>query len=558
MLRSLYSGVSGLNRNIVRLDVIGNNIANVNTVGFKGSRVSFGDSFSQTLQGGAGPGANRGGVNPIQVGSGVRVNAITTNFGQGNIQTTGNANDLAIQGEGLFVVSNGEEQFYTRAGTFTVDAYGRITHSGSGNIVQGYSYNNEAGRYDSALGELIIPFNQTDPARATEELVLQGNFTLDSEALATVLLSGKMADAITGDAMTSATLLTDLRTPGGTEQLLFDGDTISLEAIVGETDINQTFAVGAGATVADFLAFIETELSLPAGNASVDEDGGIRVEGDPDLGISGAINFLSLTAEDGVGSERSLFNVSTSFSQEQIARDAGEIVQETVVYDSLGESHALRLTFTRVTDELAWTWQAELDGRDDLIVSGGSGGATFFSDGTLATFTFDGGVSEVTFDPDTGASAPQSVRIDYGQLGSPEGLTSLAGSTTLESTQDGYTTGHFVDYAIDGSGTIHTLYSNGVTHIVGDLAMALFNNPTALTKSGQALYRVSSNSGEPSIRSVSEIPGTSVIMGALEQSNVDLANEFSDMIVTQRAFQASARIIQTSSEILADLMNLSR
>jgi flagellar hook protein FlgE len=115
-----------------------------------------------------------------------------------------------------------------------------------------------------------------------------------------------------------------------------------------------------------------------------------------------------------------------------------------------------------------------------------------------------------------------------------------------------------VDYAIDGSGTIHSLFSNGVTHVVGDLALALFNNPSALTKDGQSHYKVSSNSGEPTIRRVSGIPGTSVIMGALEQSNVDLANEFSDMIVTQRAFQASARIIQTSSDILADLMNLTR
>ena len=130
MLRALFSGVSGLNQNILRLDVIGNNIANVNTVGYKTARVSFGDSFSQTLRGGTVAHGSRGGVNPIQIGSGVRMRAVTSRFDQGNVQTTGGSTDVAIQGDGFFIVNNGEENFYTRAGTFEVDSQGLLVQAG--------------------------------------------------------------------------------------------------------------------------------------------------------------------------------------------------------------------------------------------------------------------------------------------------------------------------------------------------------------------------------------------------------------------------------------------
>lgn len=558
MLRALFSGVSGLNQNITKLDVIGNNIANVNTVGYKTARVTFSDAFSQTLRTGSIPGTNRGGVNPIQVGGGVQVQAISPLFNQGNILTTGGATDLAIQGDGFFVVNDGEQDFYTRAGTFQIDSFGRLVQSGTGNLVQGYAYDSASGTSSGSLGELTIPFNSTAPPMATDTLSLSGNLQYDSEARATIVHTGAFDDTTSGAAAVGTTLLTDLRRSGEAAQLLTAGDTIDLEATIGGTQVTASFAVGAGSTVADLLSFFETNLGIPAGNAMVAANGEIRVQGDPDLGAAGEITVLRVTAEDGTGAPRTDFNVTSSFVQSQEARDAVEVIQETTVYDTLGVAHKVRLTFTRVNDELAWSWTAELDEDTAGVLSGGSGRVTFHDDGTLNSFTFDDGSGEIVIDPGTGATTPQRLALDFGTFRDTGGMTLLAAPSSLETTQNGYASGTFVDYTIDGSGRLFALFSNGVTEIVGDLAQATFNNPSSLEKDGDNLFRVSTNSGEAVIRPANETTGTRIVVGALEQSNVDLAREFSELIITQRAFQANSRVIQSSSDILAELMQLTR
>jgi flagellar hook protein FlgE len=558
VIRALFSGVSGLNQNVVRLDVIGNNIANVNTVGYKTARVSFGDAFSQTLRGGSVARSNRGGVNPVQVGSGVRIHAITSVFGQGNIQTTGGDTDLAIQGQGFFVVNNGEKDFYSRDGSFVIDALGRLVQSGTGFLVQGFAYDPQTETFDAALGALEIPFDKTVPANATEAVTTQGNLPLDSEARSSIWQSTSYSDS-TGATAGGGTLLTDLRVPAPAGQLLFAGDTITLTGEVSGTQITgATLAVGAATTVSDLLSFIDTEFGLPPGSSSVTNDGRIQVSGDIALGQEGAIGSISLTAEDAGGAPRSEFISVSSFDRTQDARDATEIVLESILYDSLGASHTLRMTYTRETGSLAWNWQAEIDGDASSIIAGGSGRLTYFSDGTLSSFGFNDGSAALTFDPGTGATSPQSVTLNFGSLADPSGMTLLAGNNSIESQQDGFPVGAFVDFAIDGSGRIYSLFSNGVTETVGDMALARFNNPTALIKDGDNLFTNSSNSGDPVTRRVSEMAGTSVIVGAVEQSNVDLAREFSEMIITQRAFQANARVIQTSSEVLGELMQLTR
>jgi flagellar hook protein FlgE len=287
-------------------------------------------------------------------------------------------------------------------------------------------------------------------------------------------------------------------------------------------------------------------------------EGTILVEGDADLGLGGEISRLNLQADDGAGVERTLFNGASLFAEEQGARDALSVVKDITVFDSLGAEHVLTVTFTRETGELAWTWVAEVDGGLAPVIGGGSGRATFSSDGTLATLTFDDGSNALSFDPGNGATAPQAITLGLGSFGDTAGTTIFAGPETLVASQDGYAAGDFVDFSIDGAGTIFALFSNGVTTRVGDLALALFNNPTALTKTGGNLYENSSTSGDPVIRRCANVAGTSIVAGALEQSNVDLASEFSDMIVTQRAFQASARVVQTASEILGEMITITR
>ena len=173
MLRSLYAGVSGLRNNQVRMDVIGNNIANVNTVAFKAGRVTFKEGFAQLLAGASRPPGDQGGINPIQIGLGMQIGSIDQIFNQGNLETTGLATDVAIQGDSFFVVRKGNQSFYTRAGNFQVDALGQLVSPANGFIVQGRMYEN--GVIQDGIQDIVLPFGQKVSAKPTTEAVLAGN-----------------------------------------------------------------------------------------------------------------------------------------------------------------------------------------------------------------------------------------------------------------------------------------------------------------------------------------------------------------------------------------------
>ncbi|RMF57558.1 MAG: flagellar hook-basal body complex protein, partial [Calditrichaeota bacterium] len=193
MMRSLFSGVSGLRNHQLYLDVIGNNIANVNTVGFKTGRMTFSEIFAQTIRGATRPQGNIGGTNPIQVGLGMSVATIDTLHKQGSIESTGQITDLALQGNGFFIVSDGEKRFFTRAGAFQFDASGSLTMSGTGMRVQGFLANKdgviEAG---TKITDLTFPLNQKIAARATTKVDLGGNLDAASTPLGTILSTERL------------------------------------------------------------------------------------------------------------------------------------------------------------------------------------------------------------------------------------------------------------------------------------------------------------------------------------------------------------------------------
>ena len=166
MLRSLFAGVSGLRNHQVRMDVIGNNIANVNTVAFKAGRVTFKEGFAQLLQGASRPPGDQGGINPIQIGLGMQIGSIDQIFNQGNIETTGLGTDIAIQGDSLFVVRKGNQSFYTRSGNFQVDALGQLVSPTNGFVVQGRMYEN--GILQDGIQDIRLPFGQKVSAKPTE------------------------------------------------------------------------------------------------------------------------------------------------------------------------------------------------------------------------------------------------------------------------------------------------------------------------------------------------------------------------------------------------------
>ena len=386
MLRSLDSGISGLQAHQTMLDVTANNIANVNTTGFKSSSTQFEDTLSQMLHSAGGSNGEIGSTNPAQVGLGVKVAGIATDFTQGSTNSTGKPTDMMISGDGFFTVKSGGQTMYTRAGSFTFDADGQLA-APDGSLVQGWTASGgvvPAG--NSPLSTITLPSNSLAPAIATTKATLSGNLPSDA-------------------------------------------------------------AVG-----------------------------------------------TSVTETEGV-------------------------------YDSTGTSRSLNLTFTKTA--AGWSVAG-----DDGTGATGTANLTFANGALTSGGSITVGGVTVDMTATTGFAALQTATI---------------------SGQDGREPGTLQSYSLSSDGKLVGSYSNGATETIAQIALANFTNPDGLAKVGSSDYTPTIASGAASLG----IAGTNglgtLVGGSLEMSNVDLTQEFSNLIVAQRGFEANARIITTSDQILQDL-----
>ncbi len=415
MMRSLFSGVSGMRSNQTRMDVIANNIANVNTVAYKAGRATFQEGFAELLQSAVRPQGELGGLNPMQVGLGVEVGSIDMLYSQGSIQGSSIETDLSIQGDALFVVGRGDQRMFTRAGNFQFDSEGHLVQQGTGLIVQGRMATN--GVLGGAIGDIQIPADLTSPAQATDTVKVGGN--LDASAAA------------------------------------------------------------------------------------------------------GTVREMSIN-----------------------------------VYDTLGAKHELKLQFTKSATANSWDWQVDtstLSAAEAASLSGNTGTVTFDGTGALTTPTT---APVIGFTPDSGASA-LSVTADFGS--GMAGLTQFASpSSAVIQDQNGYTMGSLESITIDRTGRLIGGFTNGIVRPMAQVALADFVNPAGLERRGENLYSASSNSGEPVVGFAAEGSTSLIQSKSLEASNVDLAQEFTNMIIAQRGFQASGKIITTSDEMLNEVVSLKR
>jgi len=463
MMRSLYSGVAGLKNHQTRMDVIGNNVANVNTHGFKFERVTFMDMLSQEIAGAAEPRENVGGINPMQVGLGMMVASIDKIMTQGSLQTTGKNTDVAISGEGFFIIKDGNKNFYTRAGIFNIDRDGYYLHPGTGLRVQGWnartddrgnSYVNSTG----SVEDIHIPIFSKKPAKATTEVVFESNLNQKVEAVP--------ADA----------------TP---EQIQ---------------------------------------------------------------------NFISGPPEQRRGHVASIN-----------------------VYDDQGNERELRLEFYKTADN-KWTVRTNLAGASNVTANvvgpGGQDTAIGGSNTFELGFSSEGRILSVSDGPDTvntgklavqlsfripGNPDVQNITLNMGESGAVRGVTQFASSfTTRAKEQDGFPMGYLESFSIDNSGTIVGTYTNGVKEPLAKIAMAVFTNPAGLSKEGETKFSASMNSGDASIGEAGIGGRGKINAGVLEMSNVDLSEQFTDMIVTQRGFQANSRTITTSDQMIQEILGLKR
>jgi flagellar hook protein FlgE len=232
----------------------------------------------------------------------------------------------------------------------------------------------------------------------------------------------------------------------------------------------------------------------------------------------------------------------------------------TTTYDSLGGEHTVNFEFEKVPGQNEWIWNAAMEGGES-IVGGGSGRMRFNESGAISSFSFSDGSAGLEFRPqgtnEEGASNVM-LNLDYGDIGALNGLTQFEGTGTLKSVADGYGTGTLVDFNIDQSGLITGVFSNDTSQAIAQIALATFSNRDGLTREANNTYRRSGNSGEAMEIFAGAGNGISLVTGALETSNVDLAREFTNLVVAQRAFQANSRVVTTADQVMQELVNLVR
>ncbi len=670
MFKSLYSGVSGLTANLTNLDVIGNNIANSNTVGFKSGRVTFTEMLTQTIRSASRPvSGGLGGTNPQQIGLGTRVGSIDTNFNQGNFQTTGKKTDLAIQGAGFFILSDGTSNVFTRSGIFGLDSENTLVNPSTGHRVQGVMAGADGVLGTGPMTDIFIDPSLVVPASPSSSIQLMGNLDSASDARGTIMESasfmtagsgtdtlldlplgladngtisiggkdaggadlsaatltvtptttlddlvsflqtslvaaghnasvaivdgivqvtnnagngdelsglsligagqfntmfqfGNVADGSTSDssqvlAYADATdLATDLYSSDGTALNLGVGDILELGGTVGsETTTTVDLSVTAGTTLNDIMDQLRFSLGVNSTPGSINDQGQMVLTGEP--GLDFAISNISVVQQ---GLENEGMDETFRFGATQEAVDQKTFTMATVTYDSLGNQHNINFTFEKEPGLNQWRWRAGMDG-GEAITAGETGTVSFNTNGSISNFTYDNGDTGITFNPNVGGAQgadPVTLTVDYGEVGALTGLTQFAGSGSLQAIADGYGTGTLVDFNIDQTGTITGIFSNDTMRNLARIGMASFSNSDGLMREANNTYRRSGNSGQPVETFAGNGNGMTLVPGALETSNVDLAKEFTNLVVAQRAFQANSRVITTADQVMQELVNLVR
>lgn len=478
MMRALFSGVSGLKVHQTKMDVIGNNISNVNTIGFKASSVTFSDVFYQTTQSATGPNPATGttGRNAMQIGLGSNVASISANMtSTGASQRTDNPFDVMIEGDGFFIVNYGGTNYFTKAGSFHVDAYGTLC-TAAGAAVMGWQVDKNdptktVADKVSALN-IMAPENLYSPPEATTEVYLSGN--IDNKDTQLSSATGKIVNMTFYDSLGHA-YTADLKIRAGSTTNTFNVDITDIKDEKGQSIfVNKVIDPVTGAVTYEASSITSFQFGGANCAVSVNPDG----------------------------------TVSITSSQQQVISFSGSTGSFVSVGSGTGTGKSLALSIT---------------------------------------------ANPNPFKP---------VNIDFSSLT----MYASSGSTTVEATRGsleglgaGKRAGNMTGISIDAAGKIYGKYDNGDSKLLGQIAVATFANPAGLEAVGNSMFAATQNSGD--FDGIGQDPtqgGGSLTTGVVEMSNVDLSQQFTDMITTQRGFQANSRIITVSDTLLDELINLKR
>lgn len=552
---ALSAGLSGLLAHQRKLDVIGHNLANVNTTGFKARRTRFSDMVYQTVKPVAGSSTTgSGGSNAIQIGSGVRIAKADIQFGQGTLQETGGEFDFAIDGGGFFVLDGpGGQALYTRDGGFQLDSTGHLIDGGSGYAVKrmgtlGDIQGPGVGFQTPGDPKIRIPFGTQIPGVQTGTMQLEGN--LDARAIgprARILTSA--GPFLNGGAAAATTdLLNDLDT---IVTPFTGGDSVEITGTDADgTPVASSFAVDGTTTLGDLLGAIDT---LFAGaTSSLDTDGNLLLTAD-----STGESFLSLDLENNSGNTGELNFAAHRMLIEQAGNEGALVDSSVEIFDSQGRAHSVTLQYQKVADN-EWNLTASIDETSGTVIDGEVHRIRFGEDGSFQSVENSGiGDAKFIFQID-GLANPQEITLDLGTPTEFDGLTQVANSSSTRVGQDGFPSGSVVEANVTADGVIEGIATNGRRIQIAQLAMAMFQNPSGLLAGGSNYYSESVASGQAQIGNPTTGGRGSVRIGQLEASTVDVALEFTQLIVAQRGFSASARTITVTDEILQELNGIIR
>lgn len=551
---AMYTGLSGINVNQVRIDAIGHNLANVNTTAFKGSRTLFQTQFSETLSQGNGPSVTSGGVNPTQLGRGALVGTIQRSFTPGSVEMTGIVSDLAVEGAGFFVLRRPSgQQVFTRDGSFSVNPGNRLVTI-DGDFVQGFGVDENFQIIPGVLTDLNIPLGTLSVVGATQNVSMDGDLSADgtlstqgSETVSQALVNGGGAPA---DANTA---LTDLRAATDPAVALFaDGNAIAVSGVTkGDRTLPaQTFVVGTdGATLGDFAGWLQTAFGIQdvegvPGNPGVTVENGTLVV----RSNAGEQNGIAITAND-IATDNIAVPLPFQFTQAADANGSG-IYTAFTAYDSLGTPVMVNLTFAlESTPDTGPVWRFYVESPDS------SGNARALGTGTVS-FDTEGNFRSVTGDQfsinrsGTGAATPLTITLDFSGI---HGLSTQA-SNVIMAAQDGFPPGTLSGFGVGADGTVNGTFSNGMSRTLGQVALGLFPNTTGLLADTDNSFLIGPNSGNLTITAPGAFGAGRILGGALELSNVDLSAEFIGLITSSTGFQASSRVISVSSDLLDQLL----
>ena len=560
---AMNTSVNALALNETAISVIGNNIANADTDGFKASTALFTTQLSQTLSAGSAPSSTDGGTNPEQIGLGAGLASTEADFTQGSITTTNNPSDLAIQGNGFFVLNAPSGTVYTRDGDFTLNADNALVNA-QGMNVQGYGVDSNFNLVTSHLQNVTIPFGDLNVAKQTTSLSMNGAL-LPTGTVATQgaqLLSDTLGDAGNGGAdATASTLLTNLQDPPGTSLGIAAGDKLQFTPQVGGATLAPvTLDVTSTTTLGDLTTLMDDSLGIQSGSGIPNDPNELPAAGQPGVDVvNGQIQVVGNmgTANDITFSVGDLTDNGTTvpinFTKDETA--TGESASTNfVVYDSLGTAITVNMTAvlqSTAPGQTTYRYFFTSPDNDAPSTALGTGTITFGSSGQVIS----GGTASFSINrSDTAAISPMVVTANLSGI---SGISSATqGSSLTLASQNGAAPGSLTSFSIDPSGVINGVFSNGATETLGQVVLAQFANQQGLVANGNNTYTVGVNSGAANITTPNTGGAGSLESGAIEQSNTDIGQSLVNLITVSTNYQGDSRVITVADQLVNDLLTM--